>query len=153
MKTITLYPSIENVMDDFNQYVDSFFNDFRSSHAAPASRLFGRNVEFPAVDLQSTENAYIMEIDLPGHDEKSVQVHVDNNRLTIESVQQEEKTAHKDEGSYLIKERRNHSFTRVFQLPENADPSAITAVFKNGVLNLEIKKRAEAQKRLIQINS
>jgi HSP20 family protein len=41
----------------------------------------------------------------------------------------------------------------VFQLPENADPAAITAAFKNGVLSLEIKKRAEAQKRLIQINS
>ncbi|MDR2792105.1 MAG: Hsp20/alpha crystallin family protein [Treponema sp.] len=153
MKTITLYPSLENVMDDFNQYVDSFFNDFRGSHSAPASRLFGRNVGFPVVDLRDTENAYIMDVELPGYDEKSIQVHVDNNRLTIESVQREETADGKEEGPYLIKERRNHSFSRVFQLPANVDPSAITAAFKNGVLNLEIKKRPESQKRLIQINS
>ncbi|MDR1074273.1 MAG: Hsp20/alpha crystallin family protein [Treponema sp.] len=152
MKTITLYPSLENVMDDFNQYVDSFFNDFRGSHAAPASRLFGRNAGLPAVDLRDTENAYVMDVELPGYEEKTIQVHVDGVRLTIESGQQE-KASNKDEGRYLIKERTIRSFSRVFQLPENADPAAITASFKNGVLSLEIKKCAEAQKRLIQINS
>ncbi|MDR2446099.1 MAG: Hsp20/alpha crystallin family protein [Treponema sp.] len=152
MKTITLYPSLENVMDDFNRYVDSFFSDFRGSQATPASRLFGKGAGLPAVDLRDMENTYIMDIELPGYDEKSIQVHVDGGRLTIESAQQEE-ASNKDEGRYLIKERASRSFSRVFQLPENADPAEITASFKNGILTLEIKKRAEAQKRLIQINS
>ncbi|MDR0374454.1 MAG: Hsp20/alpha crystallin family protein [Treponema sp.] len=52
-----------------------------------------------------------------------------------------------------MRERLSRSFSRVFQLPENADPTQITASFKNGVLTLEIKKRAEAQKHLIQIKS
>ncbi|MDR2783656.1 MAG: Hsp20/alpha crystallin family protein [Treponema sp.] len=151
MKTITLYPSLENVMDDFNRYVDSFFNDFRGQ-PTPASRLFGKSAGFPAVDLRDMDKSYIMEIELPGYDEKSVQVHVDGGRLIIESGQQEE-ASDKDEGRYLIKERMSRSFSRVFQLPENADPAEITASFKNGILTLEIKKRAEAQKRLIQINS
>jgi HSP20 family protein len=139
-------------MDDFNRYVDSFLSDFHGSHAAPASRLFSRSAGFPAVDLRDTEDAYIMDVDLPGYEEKNIQVHVDGGRLTIESAQQEE-ASNKDERRYLIKERANHTFSRVFQLPENADPAAITAAFKNGILSLEIKKRAEAQKRLIQINS
>jgi HSP20 family molecular chaperone IbpA len=157
MKTVTLYPVIENVMGDFNRYVDSFFNDFHGSHFAPASRVFNRgSFGLPAINLRDTENAYILEAELPGCDEKNIRVHVDNNRLTIESVRQEEasekEASEKTEGTYLIKERRNRSFSRGFQLPDNADPAAISAVFKNGILNLEIKKRAESQKRLIQIN-
>ena len=92
-----------------------------------------------------------MEAELPGYDEKNIQVHVDNKRLTIESAAEEEKEE-KSEGKYLIKERRSRSFSRVFQLPESADSDAVRAVFKNGVLTLDIKKRPESQKRLIQIN-
>ncbi len=144
MKTVTLYPTLENVMD-------SFFNDFRGLRSAPASYTLPKSFGFPSIDLKETENAYIMEAELPGYDEKNIQVHVDNKRLTIESAAEEEKEE-KSEGKYLIKERRSHSFSRVFQLPESADSDAVRAVFKNGVLTLDIKKRPESQKRLIQIN-
>jgi HSP20 family protein len=43
------------------------------------------------------------------------------------------------------------SFNRSFKLPENADPDAISAHFKNGLLSMEIKKLAEAKKRVVQI--
>ncbi|MDR1126637.1 MAG: Hsp20/alpha crystallin family protein, partial [Treponema sp.] len=88
----------------------------------------------------------------PGYAEKNIEVHVDGNRLTIESKQAEAETTKKDEERYIIRERRQHSFSRVFQLPDNADPNAISATFKNGVLSLEIKKQTESQKRVIQIN-
>jgi HSP20 family protein len=52
----------------------------------------------------------------------------------------------------MIRERRSSSFSRSFRLPENADPENIAASFKNGILSLEISKRAESQKRVIQIN-
>jgi HSP20 family protein len=95
-------------------------------------------------------------MELPGYDEKSIEVNINGSNLTIASHQEEVKaeenqgTSH---GAYLLRERKINSFSRSFKLPENADPEAINAAFKNGILSMEIKKRAEAQKRAIQINA
>jgi HSP20 family protein len=115
--------------------------------------MFNRSFNLPSVDLRETDNAYVLDAELPGYDEKNIEVHVDGNRLTIESKQVEEHTDKADRCNYIIRERRSRAFSRVFQLPDNADSKAISAVFKNGVLSLEIKKQTEAQKRVIQINS
>jgi HSP20 family protein len=147
MKTVTLYrPSVlENALSDFDRYMDSCFGD---SFLSPADRIFNR---LPAVDVRETDKAYVLEADLPGFEEKDVEVRLDNNALTIESKKEDEQKEAKN-GSYMIQERRSSSFSRSFRLPENADPEGITASFKNGVLSLEIGKRAEAQKRIIRIN-
>jgi HSP20 family protein len=158
MKTVTLYRpnnagSIGSVFHDFDRYLDSFFGDSLFSPAAGyAERLFNHA---PAVDIRETGDAYRLEAELPGFDEKNVEVRLDGGMLTIES--REEKAAEKKEEAgerketYLLRERRNASFSRSFKLPENADQDSITASFKNGVLSLEIKKLAEARKRTIQI--
>jgi len=151
MKTLSIYSpnSIQNALCDlnrldFNRYLDfdryfeSFFGDSSSN-------------QMPAMDIQETENAYVLEMDLPGYDEKNIDVHVDGSSLTIASKQEEKKSEEKN--TYVLRERKTSSFTRSFKLPENADAEAVNASFKNGVLNLEIKKRAEAQKRMIQINA
>jgi HSP20 family protein len=147
MKTVTLYRpvSIEKALDDFDRYMGSFFGE---SPLAPAFKAGGRQ---PAVDIRETENAYMLEAELPGYDEKGIEIHLDNGILTIESKKEE--AEEKKEDNFLIRERRNVSFSRSFKLPENADPDAISAAFKNGLLGLEIKKRPEAKKRLIQIES
>ncbi|MDR0645246.1 MAG: Hsp20/alpha crystallin family protein [Treponema sp.] len=148
MKTVALYRP--NFMDEFDHYMESFFGDMPVKSMAS---LLRRGIDFPAVDLRETDGAYLLDAELPGYDEKNINIHVDGNRLTIESKQAETETTEKDEGSYIIRERRQHSFSRVFQLPDNADSNAISAVFKNGILSLEIKKQTESQKRVIQINS
>jgi HSP20 family protein len=144
MKTLALYRpvTIEKALSDFDRYLDSFFGE---SPLAPAGRRFNQ----PAVDIRETEGAFVLEAELPGYDEKSLEVHVDGGVLTIES-RKEENTEKKDE-NYLIRERRSASFSRSFKLPENADPEAVSASFNNGLLCLEIKKRAEAKKRVIEI--
>ena len=152
MKTLTMYHpnSIQNALSDFDRYFESFFGD---SVLAPATQLFGYA---PAMDIRETEDAYILDMDLPGFDEKSIDVHVDGSNLTITSKQEdtgEEKSNAGNHGTYILKERRISSFSRSFKLPENADPQAVSAAFKNGILNMQIKKRAEAQKRTIQINA
>jgi HSP20 family molecular chaperone IbpA len=142
--------SLENALSDFDRYLESFFGD---SALSPADRIFNR---LPAVDVREKEDAYLLEAELPGYDEKNIQVHVDGGNLTIESGLEEEKERkNKDakEGNFLIRERRSSSFSRSFRLPENADPATVSASFKNGILSLEIKKRSEAQKRVIQIKS
>nr|AGS52544.1 spore protein SP21 [uncultured bacterium contig00023] len=149
MKTLTMYRpnTIQNALSDFDRYFESFFGD---SLLAPSGRMFNH---IPSVDIQETENAYVLEMDLPGYDEKNIEVHVDGSSLTISYKQEEVKNANESQGTYILRERRLNSFSRSFKLPENADPENVSAGFKNGILTLQIKKRAEAQKRTIQINA
>jgi HSP20 family protein len=149
MKTVAMYRpnTIQNALSDFDRYFESFFGD---SPLAPAGRVFGR---LPPVDVRETEKAFILDMELPGYDEKDIEVHVDSGSLSIESRQEEAKDENKNGGTYILRERRLSSFSRSFKLPENANPESVSAAFKNGVLTLEIQKRPEAQKRMIKINS
>jgi HSP20 family protein len=148
MKAVTLYrPAVlENALSEFDRCMDSFFGD---NFLTPSERIFNR---LPTVDVRETEKAYVLEAELPGYDEKEIEVHLDNNTLTIESRKEDAKKEEKQDGTYLLRERRGSSFSRSFKLPENADPEGIKAAFKNGILSLEIAKRAEARKRIIQIS-
>ena len=151
MKGMTMYRpnTIQNALSDFDRYFESFFGD---SILRPAARAFNH---LPAVDVRETENAYVLDMDLPGYDEKNIEIHVDGNSLSISSKQDDstEEKQESEQGTYILRERRLNSFSRSFKLPENSDPEAVNAAFKNGILSLEIKKKAEAQKRTIQINA
>jgi len=130
--------------------MDSFFGD---NFLAPSDRIFNR---LPSVDVHETEKSYVLEAELPGFDEKDIEVRLNGSDLTIESKKVEEKNEEPAavtaaERNYLIRERRVSSFCRSFKLPENADPEAVSATFKNGILYMEIKKRADAQTKVIQI--
>jgi len=150
MKAVTLYrPSLlENTLSGFDRYLDSFFGD---NFLSPSERIFNR---LPSVDVRETEKAYIIEAELPGFDEKNIEIRLDNNYLTIESKEIAEKNEESKagEGNYLIRERRVSSFSRKFKLPENADSEGISASFKNGILSLGINKKAEAQAKVIRIS-
>ena len=151
MKTLSLYrPNVmENALSGFDRYLDSFFRD---NFLDPAERVFNR---LPTVDVKETEKAYVLEAELPGLEEKDIEIRLDGSTLTLQSKKVEEKNEEKAANagdSYLIRERRFTSFSRSFKLPENADKEGITASFKNGILSLEINKKNEAQARLIQIS-
>jgi len=160
MKTLSIYSpnTIQNTLSDFDKYFESFFGD---SLFAPVARALNTTYNAasgalsgaPSVDIRESENAYLLDMELPGYDEKNINVHVDGTNLTISTKQEEEKKSDENSAVYLLRERKTNSFTRAFKLPENADPEAVSAVFKNGVLSMQIKKRAEAQKKMIQINA
>ena len=156
--------ALENAFGGIDRYLNSFFGD---TFLTPSDRIFNRfEARFPPVDVRETEKAFILEVELPGFDEKDIEIRLDNNTLIIESKKEDEKNKEavskvaSDEvvskeasgRSYLIRERRVSSFSRSFKLPENADSGEIGASFKNGILSLEIGKKAEAQKRVIQIS-
>jgi HSP20 family protein len=150
MKAMTLYRpiTIEKALNDFDRYMDAFFGE---SPLTPVTK----NYQGPAVDVRETGKAYILEAELPGYDEKNIEVQVDGGVLTISSKKEEktERNVNEDtpEDRWVIRERQSASFSRSFKLPENADPENISARFKNGILSLEIKKLAETKKRIIQI--
>lgn len=144
MKTLTTcQKTVENALSNFNGYFESFFEDM-----SPTARILHYS---PAVNIQETENSYVMEMELPGFDEKNIEVNVGGSSLTISSRPEEKKN--KENGSCILREKRKSAFYRSFMLPDNADPEAVSAAFKNGILKLNIKKRAKTQKRTIQINA
>ena len=146
MKTMTLYRP-HPILNDFDRYIESFFGD---SLLSPAVRSFNRQ---PSVDIRETEKAYILDMELPGYNEKDIEIHVDGNSLSISSKQEDTRDVNEKAGTWVLRERRISSFNRSFKLPENANPEEVSAEFKNGILSMEIQKRAEAQKRTIQIKT
>ena len=139
----SLRQEIDRVFDYFGR---SFWQPFPQSLFA-AEPLFRRELTWgttPAVDVVESEKAYEVTAELPGMDEKNIEVKVANSNLTIKGEKQEEKEEKKKD--YYLRERHFGSFERSFEVPENVDPDKIEAVFKKGVLTVTLPKKAEAQK-------
>lgn len=147
MNSVTLYrrPALaRSVFGDFDDMIESFFG---SDPFVPAGRALAR---YPAVDVVENADGYLVEAELPGFSDKDINVRVEDRTLTIES-KKEEKAEKKEEGSYVLRERRASSFSRSFTLPEDADAESVQASFKNGILELDIRKRPEAKPRSIEV--
>ena len=98
----------------------------------------------PAVDVAESDRAYKVHAELPGIDEKNVEVKVTDGVLTIKGEKQEEKEEKKKD--YYLSERSFGSFQRAFQIPNGVDLDKIEANFKKGVLTVTLPKSTEAQK-------
>jgi HSP20 family protein len=140
--------------DALRREVDRLFGDFEGGLWSSSFRYPMFNVEptwrremsaiaVPAVDITEKDKAYEITAELPGMDEKNIEVNVANGTLTIKGEKQEEKEE-KDKGHYL-RERSYGSFERRFRVPEGIDANKIEATFKKGVLTVRIPKTAEAQ--------
>jgi HSP20 family protein len=98
----------------------------------------------PAVDIVEKDKAYEVTAELPGLDEKNIEVKLVNGGLTIRGEKQEEKEEKKKD--YYLHERHFGSFERCFRVPEGVDTDKIEANFKKGVLTLTLPKKPEVQK-------
>jgi HSP20 family protein len=104
----------------------------------------------PAVDIYETEHELVVKADLPDVDPKDLDIHVENNILTIRGERKFEKKVNED--SYLRVERSYGSFARSFTLSNTVNADAIKAEYQNGVLTLSIPKREEAKPKQIKVN-
>jgi HSP20 family protein len=98
----------------------------------------------PAVDIVEKDNAFELVADVPGFDEKNIEVKIANGGLTIKGEKQDTKEEKRKD--YHLNERQFASFERSFRLPEGIDSEKIEANFKQGVLTVTFPKTAEAQK-------
>jgi len=96
------------------------------------------------VDIVEKDNAFEVVADVPGFDEKNIEVKDANGGLTIKAERQDAKEEKKKD--YHLNERRFASFERSFRLPEGVDTDKIEANFKSGVLTVTLPKTVEAQK-------
>jgi HSP20 family protein len=104
----------------------------------------------PAVDIYEDEQGITVKAELPGLDPKDVDVRVENNVLTIRGERKFEKEE-KEENFHRI-ERRYGSFVRSFTLPTSVDTDNVKADYENGVLKIQLAKRAEAKPKQIKVN-
>jgi HSP20 family protein len=104
----------------------------------------------PAVDIYETENELVLKADLPDVNENDLDIRIENNILTIKGERKFEEKVKED--NYLRVERTYGSFSRSFSLPSTVDSGSIKADYKNGVLTVQLPKRAESKPRQVRIN-
>ena len=124
------------VMRTSNNWLDNAFNDLFSDSAL--SRM---NSTAPAVNVKDTENAYVMEVAVPGIKKEFCRVNIDddgNLEIAIEN-----KLEHKEENKkehYLRREFSYSNYQQSYILPEDVDREKISAKVLNGVLEIELPK-------------
>jgi HSP20 family protein len=103
----------------------------------------------PPIDVRDTEDAYIVEIDMPGADPEDTEVFIEGRTLTVRGRFCDE-TEHQ-EGNYLLRERRHGEFTRAVALPGMVDVNDVTSTFENGRLTITLPKATQNRARRIDI--
>ena len=103
----------------------------------------------PAVDIYETENAVVLTAELPGMEEKDIQLKIEDNNLVLKGERKFEKET-KEENYYRI-ERAYGSFYRSFTIPTAVDQEKITAEYNNGVLKVTMPKKEEIKPKEIKI--
>jgi HSP20 family protein len=105
----------------------------------------------PEFDVKESGNAYVFKADLPGIQEKDVDVSFTGNRLTVSGKREEERREEKE--TYYSFERSYGSFSRSFTLPAGVDAERATAALKDGVLTITVPKTPETQPRRIPVQA
>jgi len=105
----------------------------------------------PQFDVRETPDAYVFQADVPGIQEKDLDISLTGNRLTISGKRDVENRQQND--NYHLYERSYGTFSRSFTLPDTADMTRASADMKDGVLTITLSKRAEAQPRKLTVGA
>jgi HSP20 family protein len=136
---------------EFSTLQDRINRVFRESYRGPGSDESLTTSSFaPAVDVYEDEHQVSLKIEVPGIDEKDIDVRVENNTLTVtgeRKIEKEEK-----EENFRRVERQYGSFTRTFTLPQTVDTENVAATYDKGVLKITLPKKAEAKPKQIKVN-
>ena len=125
--------------------VNSLFRDLNEGDDPVAAASF-----VPAVDIYEDAQKVMLKLEVPGVDQKDLDVRVENHTLTVKGERKFE--AEEKEQNFHRIERRYGSFYRAFTLPSSVDTEHVSASYNAGVLKLELKKKPEAQPKQIQIS-
>jgi len=104
----------------------------------------------PPVDIYEDEHSITLKLEVPGIDEKDIDVRIDNNTLTVHGERKIEKE--EKEENFRRVERQYGSFTRSFTLPSSVDSGQVSADYNQGVLKIKLAKKAEAKPKQIKVN-
>ena len=125
-----------------------FLNRFYREAANPVNSAVAW---LPSVDVREEDARFVVQVDLPGVENKDIEITAEKGVLTVRGERRSEKKANAD--GYARVERASGTFLRRFTLPETADAEAIKASHVNGVLEISIPKRPQEQPRRISIQA
>lgn len=135
-----------NALYDFDTMLNNLFGTVSTSHRRS-----------PLVDIIENENSYVIEAEVPGYSQEEIDVQVEDNVLTISAgaaaEPEEGSKGGTEEKEYLVRERKNTEFSRSFSLPKDVNVEKIEGNYKNGILRLELAKKAEAKPRSIKVKA
>jgi len=136
---------------DFSALQERVNRIFRESYSpeTPEEALTTSNFA-PPVDVYEDEHNITLKIEVPGIDEKDMDVSIENNTLTVRGQRRFEKD--EKEENFQRVERTYGSFTRSFTLPNTVDTEQVSAHYDKGVLRIRLAKRAEAKPKQIKVN-
>jgi HSP20 family protein len=149
-KTTPSYPDFFEwrPLETLRREINSLFNQVPARTSLPDfepfERFFTSAAQAPAVEVSEKEKEFVIAAELPGLDEKNVDLKLSNGLLTISGEKKDERE--QKEKDYYFSERRYGSFRRSFRVPENVDTDKIEASFNKGVLTIRLPKTAESQK-------
>jgi HSP20 family protein len=139
----------DNAFMSLQHEIDRLFDDF--TRGFPALSTGGTAELLPKLDVTETDKQIEITAELPGLEEKDVQVNLADNVLTIRG----EKKAEKEEKdkTYRLVERSYGSFVRSLELPEGVNADAIKASIDKGVLKVTVPKPATVQVKKIDVKA
>ncbi|MBN1521611.1 MAG: Hsp20/alpha crystallin family protein [Candidatus Aureabacteria bacterium] len=131
---------------DFRQEFDRLFDRFFDRELVEADGGFT-----PKIELSEDEKSYTVKAELPGLEEKDVDVSLEDNVLTIKGEKKEEKEEKKGKNAYY-RETRYGSFFRQIPLRQQVQEDKVKAKFKKGILTLDLPKKEVTKSKSIKIN-
>ena len=139
--------SIERFRSDMDRMMDRLFHDPWAALETPL-RVFAN---WPALDVNETDDAVTVNVEVPGIDAKDLDIHVAGNLLTITG---EKKEQHEEKNRNCYRsECRYGSFRRQVQLPGSVDPDQVTAEYRNGILTIELAKSQQTRPKHIELKT
>jgi HSP20 family protein len=138
------YREFSTLQDRMNRLFNASFNSEGRDESLTTSSFA------PAVDVYEDEHDITLKIEVPGIDEKDIDVRIENNTLTVHGERKIEKE--EKEENYRRIERQYGSFTRTFTLPNTVDSDSVSATYEKGVLKVKLAKKAEAKPKQIKVN-
>lgn len=138
-------------LDEMRREIDKLFDEFFAPFAQRRIGYFKPKTEVitPVVEMFDRISDLVVRIDLPGVNKEDVEITVVDDTLSIKG--EFKKSEEIKEESYYIKEKPYGKFSRSLLLPNDVDKNNVTAVMKNGVLELVFAKKEEAKTREIKI--
>ena len=135
---------------EFSTLQDRMNRLFQDSFGQGREESLTTSTFAPAVDVYEDAHSTTLKIDVPGIEEKDIDVRLENNVLTVTGERKFEKE--EKEENYRRVERQYGSFTRSFTVPSTLDPESVTATYDKGVLKIKLAKKAEAKPKQIKIS-
>ncbi len=139
----------EDAFLGLQKHVNDLFDNFFSGSGFGIEPLMGRTFT-PKVDVVETDEAIMVKAELPGMDEKEIDVSVNDDSLVLKGEKKEEKEEKK--GGFHRVERSYGSFYRRIAIPAEVDAEKVEASYKNGVLTVNLPKTGTGTTKKIKLN-